>query len=112
MGYSNFFTVWGVFIILCIIGFFLELFVGGGLIFFVPAIFAFTHAIGLRIFIAQREQIRNCGTNPCLGEFCVGFWCWYCSVTQMARHVYGYNKVLDGDGDINRPDGYGQVQQV
>ncbi len=25
----------------------------------------------------------------------------------VARHVYGYKKVLDGDGDPSRPDGYG-----
>eukprot|EP00981_Chlorochromonas_danica_P010177 scaffold3051_cov167-Ochromonas_danica.AAC.36 len=25
----------------------------------------------------------------------------------LARHLYGYSKVLDGDGDPHRPDGYG-----
>lgn len=30
----------------------------------------------------------------------------------VARHVYGYTKVLDGDGDPNRPDSYGPAEQV
>jgi hypothetical protein len=30
----------------------------------------------------------------------------------VARHVYGYSKMLDGDGDPERADGYGPVQQV
>jgi hypothetical protein len=25
---------------------------------------------------------------------------------KVARHLYGYTKVLDGDGDPNRPDNY------
>ncbi len=28
----------------------------------------------------------------------------------VARHVYGYTKVLDGDSDPERPDGYGPQQ--
>ena len=30
--------------------------------------------------------------------------------TIVARHLYGYTKVLDGDGDPDRPDNYGPVQ--
>lgn len=30
----------------------------------------------------------------------------------VARHVYGYHKVLDGDSDVYRPDGYPPVQEV
>eukprot|EP00429_Kryptoperidinium_foliaceum_P092581 CAMPEP_0176184792 /NCGR_PEP_ID=MMETSP0121_2-20121125/1006_1 /TAXON_ID=160619 /ORGANISM="Kryptoperidinium foliaceum, Strain CCMP 1326" /LENGTH=74 /DNA_ID=CAMNT_0017523195 /DNA_START=381 /DNA_END=605 /DNA_ORIENTATION=+ len=72
--------------------------------------FAFFFAIGLRIHLANRENIQDFG--GCFGEFCCGFWCWYCSVTQMARHVYGYTKVLDGDGDPDRPDNYAPINQV
>jgi len=54
----------------------------------------------------QRHNINEIGL---FGEFCCGVWCWYCSVSQMARHLYGYSKVLDGDGDPFRADGYGEV---
>jgi hypothetical protein len=30
----------------------------------------------------------------------------------VARHLYGYTKVLDGDGDPDRPDNYPPLQQV
>ncbi len=33
-------------------------------------------------------------------------------IPAVARHVYGYTKVLDGDGDPERADGYGAVQNV
>ncbi len=94
-------------------------------------IFAFCFALGLRLFIVSKEGINECGANPCLGECCVGFWCWYCSVAQsksfvfgnvifcliclmyvVARHVYGYSKVFDGDGDPFRPDQYSGSQNV
>ncbi len=28
----------------------------------------------------------------------------------MARHVYGYKQVFDGDGDPNRGDGYSRME--
>jgi len=30
----------------------------------------------------------------------------------VARHVYGYTKVLDGDGDPDRPDNYAPIHNV
>ena len=83
------------------------IFPASGFVLWGPMLFAFVFAILLRIHIVQRDRIQECGSNPCVGEFCCGFWCWYCSVAQMARHVYGYKQMLDGDADIDRPDGYG-----
>lgn len=64
----------------------------------------------------KRYQISEFGaaedTANLLFECCIGFWCWYCSVAQMARYLYGYTKVLDGDSDINRPDNYSDEQPV
>ena len=46
----------------------------------IPLLFAFIVALVLRMHIARRENITECG-GP-FGEFCTGFWCWYCSVAQ------------------------------
>jgi hypothetical protein len=135
VGYSNFKSIMGAFIVFCIVGFIIQLAVGGAWIVWIPLIFSFCFALGLRLFIVTKENITECGSSPCFGEFCVGFWCWYCSVAQskpfaltfssfflfslvlyffflVARHVYGYSKVLDGDGDPLRPDQYTPVQNV
>mmetsp|Transcript_10499 Transcript_10499/g.11320 ORF Transcript_10499/g.11320 Transcript_10499/m.11320 type:complete len:228 (-) Transcript_10499:164-847(-) len=112
VGYSSFRSVLLAFVGFCIFGFILELIIGGVWIVWIPMIFAFCFALGLRLFIVSKEGINECGANPCLGECCVGFWCWYCSVAQMARHVYGYSKVFDGDGDPFRPDQYSGAQNV
>jgi len=94
-----------------LIGFFLSSATGnGGFLWILPAAFAFCYSISLRLYIARKDNINECGTNPCFGECCCGFWCWYCSVAQMARHVYGYKQVLDGDADPERKDGYMTVQ--
>ena len=74
-----------------------------------PAIYVFLHALALRLYIVKRHQIQECGTNPdcaLFGECCWGWWCWQCSVCQMARYVYGYDKVLDGDADPHRADNW------
>eukprot|EP01031_Cornospumella_fuschlensis_P036347 gene36347-44091_t len=112
VGYSTFKGVLAGFAVSCIIAFILQLIVGAALIIWIPLLYSFTSALILRVHIAHRQNIHECGQNPCLGEFCTGFWCWYCSVAQMGRHVYGYNKVLDGDGDPERPDNYAPLQQV
>jgi len=76
---------------------------------FLPSLFITGFTIFLRMHIAKKYQINQA---PCCGECCCAFWCAPCSVAQMARHVYGYSKVLDGDADIDRPDGYGPIQNV
>jgi hypothetical protein len=108
--YASFQTVLISFVVACIVGFIIEIIFGNAWIVWIPMIFSFCFAIGLRLHIAAKENITECG--GCFGECCVGFWCWYCSVAQMARHVYGYTKVLDGDGDPFRPDQYTGVQNV
>jgi hypothetical protein len=45
-----------------------------------PMFFAFFYAIALRMHVANRENITEFG--GCFGEFCCGFWCWYCSIAQ------------------------------
>lgn len=49
-------------------------------------------------------------------EYVTLSYCLFCSSSYLlvpflpfsvARHVYGYTKVLDGDGDPFRPDNYG-----
>lgn len=80
VGYASFRAVLAVFALACIIGFILTLVGAGAWIVWIPMIFAFCFALGLRIFIAGKENINDCG--GCFGECCVGFWCWYCSVAQ------------------------------
>jgi len=76
---------------------------------FIVSAFVLTFGIMLRMHIAKVYQINQ---PPCCGECCCAFWCYTCSTAQMARHIYGYKKVLDGDADIDRADGYGPVQNV
>lgn len=81
-GYSNINAVLWAFVAFCILGFFLQIFFGNVLIVWIPMAFAGIYAIGLRLHIVRRENITECGSNPILGECCVAFWCWYCSVAQ------------------------------
>lgn len=111
VGYSSFQCPVWTYVVIWIVGFIVTLATGSALfVVLMPMFFAFFFAIGLRIHLANRDNIQDFG--GCFGEFCCGFWCWYCSVTQMARHVYGYTKVLDGDGDPDRPDNYAPINQV
>lgn len=71
---------------------------------FLPSLFALGFGIFLRLHIVKKYQITS---PPCCGETCAALCCYTCSVAQMARHVYGYTKVLDGDADIDRADSYG-----
>lgn len=74
-----------------------------------PGVIVWIFAILLRIHIARQYNITSGGA---LLEGCTGFWCCCCSIAQMARHVYGYTKVFDGDSDPDKPDTYyhGPVQ--
>eukprot|EP01036_Dinobryon_divergens_P022293 gene22295-30536_t len=112
-GFVSFRAALGAYSIIFFISIIIQLAAGaGGIILWLPILFAFFFHIALRLHIVRQEDIRDCGAPPCslVGEFCCGFWCWYCSVAQMARHTYGYTKVLDGDGDPDRLDGYTPVQ--
>eukprot|EP00286_Rhodomonas_abbreviata_P030126 CAMPEP_0181303492 /NCGR_PEP_ID=MMETSP1101-20121128/8591_1 /TAXON_ID=46948 /ORGANISM="Rhodomonas abbreviata, Strain Caron Lab Isolate" /LENGTH=213 /DNA_ID=CAMNT_0023409077 /DNA_START=376 /DNA_END=1017 /DNA_ORIENTATION=- len=111
IGYASFQCVIMTYVILWTICAIISLATANGIfVFLIPMIFALSFTISLRVHLAARDNITECG--GCFGEFCVGFWCWYCSITQMARHLYGYTKVLDGDGDPDRGDNYSPIQQV
>lgn len=77
-----------------------------------PGFFALLFALGLRMHLVKKYNINECSpSSPAneIGEGIIGFFCWPCSVAQMARYMYGYTKVLDGDADINREDNYQMV---
>lgn len=105
-GYGSFRNViyaWGV----CIfIGLIFQIIFQGGYITIFGAVFVWVYAMALRVYIADKDRIHECGTSPCLAECCIGFWCGPCSIAQMARYTYGYKQVFDGDADIHRPDNY------
>lgn len=100
--------VWGIAVV---VGIIIQALSPGAALSFVylPATVSIIIAIALRLHIVHTTGIRECGNPGCMnncGECCCGFWCHSCSVAQMARHLYGYSKILDGDADIHRPDGY------
>eukprot|EP01038_Epipyxis_sp_PR26KG_P016117 gene16117-21905_t len=111
VGYAKFSGVIGAFSIVYIIGIIVSIATGNVNFFtWFPALFAFIFSIILRLQMVKLHNITECGTNnPYCGEFCCAFWCMPCSIAQMARHVYGYSKVFDGDADIDRPSSYSQV---
>lgn len=86
VGYSSFQCPIWTYVILWIIGLIVTLATGNSVfIVFIPMIFAFCFALGLRLHIANRENITEFG--GCFGEFCCGFWCWYCSVSQSKDYL-------------------------
>lgn len=102
-GYWNFRSVLFAFAFACFVGFIAQLIVGAAMIVWIPMFFSFFTALALRLHVVRSEQITEC---PCFGEFLIGCFCWGCSVAQMARHLYGYRQVLDGDADPDRGDIY------
>ena len=91
---------------LYIICFFISLFVGGAVM-LIPTALMWILTIALRIHIAQHYNIRG----GCFQEFLTGFFCPCFSVPQMARHVYGYTKIYDGDSDPLVSDYYGRLHR-
>ena len=94
VGYSSFQCPVWTYVVIWIVGFIVSLATGSALfVVLMPMFFAFFFAIGLRIHLANRDNIQDFG--GCFGEFCCGFWCWYCSVTQSKLtciHTY-FNKL-------------------
>lgn len=101
--------VWAV---LVFIGFILDLIFGNSLTFWFGFLTALIYSIMLRIHIARKDRITECGSAPACGECCIGFWCFSCSVSQMARYTYGYTLVFDGDARIDRPDNYAPLENA
>jgi len=73
-----------------------------GIIFLIPALLIYVISILLRFHLVKTYQIEENGMTSCATGCC----CFACSVAQMARHVYGYTKVFDGDADPERADAY------
>jgi len=105
-GFAKFSTIIGAYAVIYLVSIIITAATGSTVIIWLPMIFAFLCQLALRLYVVRKENITECGSSPLIGEFCCGIWCWYCSVAQMARHLYGYTKTLDGDGDPDRPDGY------
>lgn len=84
--------------ILC---FFISLFVGGWVM-LLPLILVWILSIQLRLHASNHYNIRG-GTCQ---EFLTAFFCPCFSIPQIARHIYGYTKVYDGDSDPLLADYY------
>lgn len=79
-GLSNFSTVLWITVIVWFISLILTGLTGATMfIFLIPLLFSFVYSIVLRMHVVRTQNITECGT---FGEFCCGFWCWYCSVAQ------------------------------
>lgn len=106
-GFMTFRTVLYMTSAVYIISFILQLIFGSGLVSYLPLFFAMFFSIFFRLHVVRRENIR---TNGEFLECCIACWCLPCSTAQIARHLYGYVKVFDGDSDLDRRDNY--VQNV
>ena len=87
----------------------IQLATGSSAVVYLPFMYVMGLAIALRLHIVKHHQITECSTNPgcaSCGECCWGFCCHCCSVCQMARYIYGYDKVYDGDADVYRGDNW------
>lgn len=82
LGYSKFKTVIYVFVFFWIIALIIQLTAGHSTLIWLPMIIAFIYSLCLRMHIVRTEDITECQNCPMVGEFCIGFWCWYCSVAQ------------------------------
>lgn len=114
VGCAKFNVLISMYIVIYIIAIIVQAVTGQNTVVWLPAICASIFAICVRMHIVKKDNITECGTDSCcnlFGECCCGFWCNCCSIAQMARHIYGYTKVLDGDGDPWRQDQYTQVGQ-
>jgi Cys-rich protein (TIGR01571 family) len=61
---------------------------------YIPTWLFFFWLIFLRYKFVEKYQISETGLHTCL----ISTFCSPCSLCQMARHQYGYSRVLDGDG--------------
>lgn len=65
-------------------------------VYLMPGLFTFIFLIMLRFQFVHFHNINENGCETC----CIAFWCSSCSLCQMGRHMYGYTKLFDGDGDL------------
>lgn len=71
-------------------------------LFYVPYVYAFIFLIILRYKFVSFYEINEGSVETC----CTAFWCNACSLCQMARHQYGYKKLLDGDSQLDAMQAY------
>lgn len=107
-GYMNFYSIMRPFLFLYIIAWLIQIIFGTGIVYLIPAFMIYVIGILLRMHVAKVYQISENGDG---GECLIGCFCWPCSVAQMARHVYGYTKVFDGDSDPERGDQYVPIRE-
>ena len=79
LGLGSFTTTLWVFCAIWLVSLILQLVVGISAILWIPIIYAFFFALNLRMQVVRHYNITD---NGMLGECCIGFWCWYCSVAQ------------------------------
>jgi len=101
--YMNFYSIMRPFLFMYIFAWLIDLIFGFGLLYIIPGFFIYFLGIMLRFHLMRTYQISENGEAV---ECLIGCFCWPCSVAQMARHVYGYTKVFDGDADPERADNY------
>jgi hypothetical protein len=85
-GFAKFSTIIGAYAVIYLISIIITAVTGSTVIIWLPMIFAFLCQLALRLYVVRKENIMDCGSSPLIGEFCCGFWCWYCSVAQSKKH--------------------------
>lgn len=107
-GYSQFNSIMKPFAFVYVIAWILYVFIQpiGNVIFWLLGLSMVILAVFLRMHVARTYEINDGACTECL----TGFFCAPCSVSQMARHVYGYTKVWDGDSDPEVKDHYQPAQ--
>lgn len=87
------------FMLIWFVCFFVSFAEGLGWVYALPFIVAVIFGVMLRFHLVKYYQLTQ--TN-CFLELLAGLFCFPCSTAQMARHVYGYRKIFDGDADPDR----------
>lgn len=87
-GYASFKTVLCTYFGFWIVALIIQILAGGGVIVWLPLIVSSIFQICLRLYIVRKDNITECGANPALGEFCCGFWCFYCSICQSTLYDF------------------------
>jgi Cys-rich protein (TIGR01571 family) len=101
--YASFRTILAVYWVIAIICWGVGIILGNTGWFVLPAVFIWVLSWFLRVHVAKYYNITQ---NGSFVECCTAFWCCTCSLAQMARHMYGYRKVFEGDSDPDMPDYY------
>jgi hypothetical protein len=85
VGHSKFSTAVGMYLVFGTIAFFVQIFTGGAIILWMPLLFSFVYALSLRMYLVKKEKIAT-DQPGFITEFCVGFWCFSCSIAQSKKY--------------------------